>query len=62
MVTFPTNITEVFYDISITDDNILEIDEMIDITIDSHSLPLDVFTGNIHQALVFIEDDDRKES
>ncbi|XP_065910088.1 uncharacterized protein [Dysidea avara] len=58
MITFPTNITEAFYDISITDDNILEIDEILDITIDSHSLPYDVFVGNGSRAVVIIEDND----
>ena len=61
MITFPTNITEAFYDISITDDNILEIDEILDITIDSHSLPYDVFVGNGSRAVVIIEDNDCKQ-
>ena len=62
MITFPANTTETLYDISITVDNILEVDEMFDITIDSCLLPFDVFTGSIYQALVIILDDDRKES
>jgi len=61
MVTFPTNITEAFYNISIMDDNILEIDEMIDIKIDSQSLPFDTFVGTSDQAIVVIEDNDRKQ-
>jgi len=60
MVTFPTNITGVFYNISITDDNILELDEMFNIKIDSHSLPFDTFVGTGDQAMVVIEDNDRK--
>jgi len=60
MVTFPTNITEAFYDISITDDNILETDEMFNIKIDSRSLPFDTFVGTGDQAMVVIEDNDRE--
>ena len=57
---FPINSTQMSYNIPVTFDNILEIDEVFNISIDSALLPLDVFTGNISQAVVVIVDDDRK--
>ena len=48
------------YLIPITVENILEIDEVFNISIDANSLPLDVFGGDISHAVIKIIDDDRK--
>ena len=48
------------FDIAITDDNILEIDENFMLTIDSTQLIPQVFLGNISQATALITDDDRE--
>ena len=54
--------TSVPFDISITDDRILEGNENFMLTIDSSSLPDDgtVVVGNPGQSTVTIVDDDRK--
>ena len=59
-VVFPVNSLQMSYTILVTDDDILEIDEAFNISINSTSLPLDVFIGNISQAVVVIVDEDRK--
>jgi len=60
MVTFPVNNTISHYGVLIIDDNILETDKVFGITIDSYSLPFDVFPGDVSHAMIVIEDDDRK--
>jgi len=52
--------TSVVHNISIDADQILEVDEMFEITIDSTSLPFDVFSGASDEVSLVIVDDDRK--
>ena len=48
------------FDIAITGDRILEVDENFLLTIDSTQLIPQVFLGNISQATALIIDDDRE--
>ena len=48
------------FNISITDDNILENNEEFNLTIISTSLPDRIFDGDIQQTTIFIADDDGK--
>ena len=48
------------FNISITDDNILENDEEFNLTIISTSLPDRLLDGGIQQTTIFIADDDGK--
>jgi len=59
-VVFGANSIQMSYLIPITVENILEIDEVFNISIDANSLPLDVFGGDISHAVIKIIDDDRK--
>ena len=52
----------VLFNITITSDRILEIDENFMLTIDTTQLIPQVFLGNISQATALIADDDRKYS
>ena len=52
--------TIVPFNVSITDDNIHEIDENFMLTINATSVPTSVSVGNPSQATVTIVDDDRK--
>ena len=60
IVEFSINTTMVLFDIAITGDNILEIDENFMFTIDATQLIPQVFLGNISQATALITDDDRE--
>ena len=62
VVVFPINITMVSFNITITGDRILEIDENFMLTIDTTQLIPQVFLGNISQATALITDDDREYS
>ena len=48
------------FNISITDDNILENVEEFNLTINSTSLPNRILNGDIQQTAIFITDDDGK--
>ena len=50
----------VMFNISITDDDILEMVEKFNLTISSTLLPTRIFTGDIQQTTVFITDNDGK--
>ena len=50
----------VLFDIAITGDKILEVDETFMLIIDSTQLLPQVFLGNISQATALITDDDRE--
>ena len=58
-VTIPAGMTSVTFNVSITDDNILEVNENFVLTIDPSSLPTCVTHGNLGHATVTILDDDR---
>ena len=57
---FTSGITQAVFDISITDDNILEGNENFVVAIDGSSLPLGVVVGENNQARVIIRDDESK--
>ena len=57
-VTFPAGVTSVSFDVTIIDDNILELNEQFDLTIISSSLPNGFTVDNPSQATVTIIDDD----
>lgn len=57
---FPINTTMVLFNVTITPDIILEIDENFMFRIDPSQLIPHVFLGDISQADVVIIDDDRK--
>ena len=59
-VTIPAGVTNVTFDVSITDDNISQINEKFNLTIDLKSLPSGVTVGNPDYATVIVVDDDRK--
>ena len=48
------------FNVSITDDNILEMVERFNLTISSTSLPSRIFSDDIEQTTVFITDNDGK--
>ena len=56
-ITFPAGVTNVPFNISINDDNVLEENENFILTINS-SLPTDVMAGNPAQVTVTIVDTD----
>ena len=56
-VTIPAGQTTATFNVSITDDMILEGDENFMLTIDSSSLPTDVTRGNPGEAMVTIYED-----
>ena len=57
--TFPAGVMSVPFNISISDDNILEDNENFTLTINS-SLPIGVMVDNLSQATVTIVDNDSK--
>ena len=57
-VTFLAGVTSVPFNVSITDDNVLEDDENFSLTIDTSSLPSNVTVDNPSQATVTIVDND----
>ena len=59
-ITFPAGTTSVLFNISITDDNILESDENFLLTVDLFSLPSNITASNPYQATVTIVDKDGK--
>ena len=59
-VTFPAGGVRVMFNISITDDNILEMVEKFNLTISSPSLRSRIFSDDIEQTTVFITDNDGK--
>jgi len=52
--------TRVSFNVTITNDNILEVNEKLDLIIDLSSLPSNVNVGNVYYATVTIVDDDGK--
>ena len=52
--------TSVLFNVSITDDNVLEVDENFSLTIDPSSLPSNVTIDNPSQATVTVLDNDGK--
>ncbi|XP_065884398.1 IgGFc-binding protein-like isoform X2 [Dysidea avara] len=58
IVTFPAGVTKVSFDVLITDDNILESDEVFNLTIDPSSLPRRVTVTDPSQAVVTIIDNE----
>ena len=60
VVTFLAGVTRVVFNVTITEDNILEDDENFSLTIDSFSLPINVTVDNLSQATVTILDNDGK--
>ena len=59
-VTFPAGQTTATFDVPINDDNILEGNEDLMLTIDGTSLSIDVTVGDPDEATVIIVDDDGK--
>jgi len=60
LVTFPAGVTNVTFDVPITDDSILESSENFMLAIDQPSLPTGVSPGDPSKATVTIVDNDRK--
>ena len=60
VVTFLAGVTHVLFNVTITDDYVLEDDENFFLTIDSSSLPSNVTVNNLSQATVTILDNDGK--
>ena len=59
-ITFPARTTIYYLDIPIINDNIVEGDESFILTIDSSSLPIDIFIGDDNETTVTIANDDCK--
>ena len=59
-VTFPAGVTNVSFDVPITNDNILDDKEIFTLTIAPNSLPSNVTRGNLDQVTIVILDDDCK--
>ena len=59
-ITFPAGTTSVPFNISITDDNILEDEEKILLTVDLSSLPSNITASDPYEAIVTIVDKDGK--
>ena len=59
-VMFPAGEVTMSLNISITDDNLLEVVEEFNLTVISNSLPTRIFSGVIQQTTVFIIDNDGK--
>lgn len=59
-MTFPPGVMAVPFNIPISDDKVLESDEVFKITINISSLPDDVTASSSHQATVTIVEDDCK--
>ena len=52
--------TRISFNVNIMDDNLLEIDKMFKLTINSSSLPNRVFVNRTSEVTVTIKDNDRK--
>jgi len=52
--------TRVSFNVTITNDNMLEVNEKLDLIIDLSSLPSNVNVGSVYYAIVTIVDDDGK--
>ena len=59
-ITFSAGDVRVMFNVSITDDDILEMVEKFNVTISSTSLPTRIFTGDFQQTTVLITDNDGK--
>ena len=59
-VTIPAKATTAQFDVTINDDNILEGNEIFNLTIMASSLPSRINIGNLTRATVTIVDDDGK--
>ena len=59
-ITFFAEDVRITFNISINDDNILEMIEEFNLTISSTSPPARIFSGNIQETNVFIIDNDGK--
>ena len=59
-ITFPAGTTSVPFNVSITDDNILEDNENLLLTVDLSSLPDNITVSDPYQATVTIVDKDGK--
>lgn len=59
-VTLPAGMIHIPFNVPITDDNMVEVNEKFDLIIDESSLPSTVHIGSINQATVIILDDDGK--
>ena len=51
--------TSVLLDVTIKDDNLFEMNETFNLTIDAHSLPNKVISGDADATTVIIVDDDQ---
>lgn len=60
MVTFEVGMTNGSFNVSIYDDNMLESNEMFNLSIDASSLPNGMSVGDIGVTMVTILDNDRK--
>ena len=60
MVMFEVGMTNGSFNVSIRDDNILESNEMFNLSIDASSLPSGISVGDIGVTTVTILDNDRK--
>ena len=59
-ITFSAGDVRVMFNVSTTDDDILEMVEKFNLTISSTSLPTRIFIGDIYQTTVLIIDNDGK--
>ena len=59
-ITFSAGDVRVMFNVSITDDDILEMVEKFNLTISSTSLLIRIFIGDIYQSTVLITDNDGK--
>jgi len=59
-VTFPAGQTNAIFNVIITDDSILERNEIFNLTIDSDTLPNRVTVDSLYEATVTIRDNDGK--
>ena len=60
IIQFNVGMTRASFSIPISDDNILEDNELFDLNVNELSLPEDVDVGSIGQAIVSIVDDESK--
>ena len=59
-VTLPAGVTRVTFNVPITNDDVLEVNEKFDLIIDLSSLSSNVTVGSIYKTTVLIVDDDGK--
>ena len=60
MVTFPPGMIRYQFDVSIIDDNVLENNENFRLNINGSSLISGITVGSLHQASIYIVDEDSK--